>query len=33
MSGLQFLRASREIVGKVVVVDAVAREAVAEGRR
>jgi hypothetical protein len=33
MAGLQFIRASREIVGKVVVVDATAREAVAEGRR
>jgi hypothetical protein len=33
MVGLRFRRASREIVGKVVVVDAAAKEAVAEERR
>jgi hypothetical protein len=33
MVGLRFRRASREIVGKVVVVDAATREVVAEGRR
>jgi hypothetical protein len=33
MVGLWFRRASREIVGKVVVVDAATREEVAEGRR